>query len=304
MKTFVKVLVVLAMVAVVSPVNAFDEIWVAVQGNSPGIVRLDPTTHAVIDFSTAGNLGAPRGMEYDFVNNVMYVTAYTNGVAAFKPDGTFLNYKYTGNLTGNPGSFAWDVAMDDTYVYVGQFNGPLHRFLKDGTPAGAQIGSLHSPNNGFGSGGLAYLDGKLYVSSTSSSSLDVYNATTGVYSHSIATSYPSREVETANGKLYYAQFNGSALNSINADGTGDTVVLSGGSVFQPQSIAISPDGTEAAMSLLAQYVREFDMLTNSHLPPQYGHPESGVSAVGYTPEPASLALVGLGGLMLIKRRRA
>ena len=72
-------------------------------------------------------------------------------------------------------------------------------------------------------------------------------------------------------------------------------------------MGVHPDGTKAAIAAAAnQVIREFSLLDGSHIGPQLVPSNSGnggISAVSYTPEPGTLALMAVGGLMVLRRRR-
>ena len=250
---------------------AFDSAGMLYAANDSGSTIEKFTRSGVGSVFASTGLSGPIGLAFDSAGNLY--AADNNGIAKFTPDGA--GSVFAGGLSLSS-SLAFDSAGN---LYASNFNNrTIQKFTPDGVGT-VFATALGSPR------GLAFDSaGNLYTAISSNNTIEKFTSTGGVLS-STGSVFTSSGVNSpvslafdSAGNLYLANGGNDTIEKYTSTGG---VLSSSGTVF-----ANSTNGVSGSPRFLA--------FTN----------DAGVPLpLANTPEPASVALLGLGACLLAARRR-
>ena len=245
---------------------------------SSEVLRYDGTTGAFIDvFASAGGLSSPNGLRFGPDGNLYVSSEVSDNVLRYNgATGAFIDVFATGDgldgprgLTFGPDGNLYVAGRNDDDVR--RYNGATGAFI-DLFATGA---GMDAPM------GLTFgADGNLYVSSTASDNVLRFNGATGAF-----------------------------IDEFVGPGAGGPETVNG-----PQGLTFGPDGNLYVASALGggffppetKDVVRFDGTTGAFID-QFVPTASGGLAFPtfmlFVPEPTTLSLLALGGLLVIRRRR-
>jgi outer membrane protein assembly factor BamB len=312
----------------------FDLRWV-----SAGILLLLPSFASVHAVTTGNLLVANEGVVYEYTPNGAFVQTVTpdlrNGVfsesrgiaydrfgrihvlirphdgddpmflATYDPGTALTQYNEIAFHNHNGNTTYGDIGADANYVYAPdqvfalQSQGVVRYPLTDLSSPELVLTDLSPTDVSVG------YDGRLYVQSSNGGDIYVYNPDTLALINSFSTVNDMRDVAvTADGSIF-AIYNDQVLRRYDQSGVlQDSLELPSGA---NHSMALSPDGVIVVGSSGNNiYITDTDLnavatvATPASTEDNWGNFVTFAVAV---PEPSSLALLGLGGLLLARRRR-
>jgi DNA-binding beta-propeller fold protein YncE len=171
-------------------------------------------------------------------------------------------------------------------------------------------GALHQAFPSRAPDGLAFgADGNLYVSSFSSDIIERYDCITGAFLGIFASGGglegPMGLAFGPDGDLYVSSTSTWNNSVLRYDGHTGAFVGTFASVGDPVGLAFGEGGDLYVSSLQANSVLRYDGGTGTFIGPfASGGGLDGPTYLIFTPEPTTLLLFGLGGLVLLRNRRA
>lgn len=230
-----------------------------------GVQKIDAVTHAITRFNSGGaGLSYPEGMTFDKDGNLYVANTGNSTIVKYAPGGGAGTLFYT--ATAAVSDLAWDAATDTIYALVGYSSVVKVDSSGTGTSFATGLSGAH---------GLAF---------------------------------------NSAGELFSLNANQATIVKFASDGSFSTVARSGSNVYSyPKDLAFDADdnlyltntyvGNDSTQGNIARFVWNASTSTyeGSTLTSFTSNNPYGLLVV--VPEPASLSLVALGGLMLLKRRR-
>jgi sugar lactone lactonase YvrE len=312
MKGITGLLVGVTVVLVAAPGAAETQYYLVSGYVSDNVVRYNALTGAFMDEfvpASSGGLNAPEGLAIGPDGNLYVASANTHSIK-----------RYDGGTGAYMGDFATDNGLNyprgiafgpDGNLYVSssndkvlRFNGTTGAFIDEFVPYGTP--NLTDPQDLVFRG-----DGNLYISNGWTASVIRCNAGTGAYIDTFVQGpqfafVPQGMAFGADSNLYVADSEGSAVWRY--DGvTGnliDAFVPGGaGGLFHAEDVLFGLDGNLYVTSHYTDEVLRYNGVTGAPM----GVFASGGGLVAptymlFVPEPGSLALLAVAGLLLVRRR--
>ncbi len=286
-----------AMAMGASTVQAAPTIYVSFNSSSNAIQKVDSSgtvTTPTITGSTPGNV---YGLTSDGVSNLYASNGYGFNIDKINVS---TNVAAQFNTTGGM-QYAADLARDGAgNVYVANNNG--NNVLKyDSTGAGSVFNST--------------LTGADAVTVSTSGQVYVLNGGTDIYkldSSGVATSFVTGLSGArglafdSSGNLFTLNYNAGAIVKIDSTGAKSNVARTGTDVYNnPKDLIFDADDNlyiaNSSPNNIAKFV--FNTTTQAYDGTVYATLSAGPTGIALVPEPSSVALLGLGGLALLRRRR-
>jgi WD40 repeat protein len=291
-------------------VDLYNNVGSPVSGGNPTLLTLLFASGVAVDSSGAVyvDTGDPQTIGSSSVLASVFKYTYSPATGQLTSSAPFVPYDGTAASVFNPEGMKFG-AGGALYIADLGGNGVVHSFSSTGSsittysPSGNPIAVAFSPV------------GNLYAAT--SQGIEEYNSNTQSFSTIVlaATGGPNNPGDVAfgpDGKLYVLDISSGAptLFEYNADGSNQVTLGAFPTLFQPSAMAFGPDG-HLYISGLDEGNATGEVLRADSAISSYSVFISGLSNPGFiaftnassVPEPASLAGLGAGVLVLLSRRR-
>jgi DNA-binding beta-propeller fold protein YncE len=266
-----------------------------------------PTAGAGIAGSALHDAGGLR-----MVGNQLYIgnrwgnQSGQGSVSRFNFDGSLLSFdtEVTGN--GMSSIHGIDVSSTTGELFTSGQNNGIRRFL----PSGGGFTDNGGYNNGDLRDVLVSADGTKIYQTLINSTIRVTDLTTNTNTDfAVAGSAAMHQMALFNGDLYVTSYQTGTVHKVVLDGTlmpvSSSVIVNVGSAL---GIAFSPDGQEMFVSghetnMISRFLADGNGGWSANGSFDTGHNMGYLATYDAVPEPASMTLLGLGALAVIRRRR-